>query len=172
MPSNDSYWARMRPERKVPGRRAEGSAATTTPQGGPFRGTAEPFVPAKRRVLLVEDEADNREALIEFLQACGFEVEAVGDADAALDAIHHRRADVVVTDLTPPEDQPCDFIARVRADGGPGLVIIAYSGRHHLQNAALAAGADAFILKPDVDTLERLLTGSEAGTEAQQRPKR
>jgi DNA-binding response OmpR family regulator len=125
-------------------------------------------VPDERRALLVEDDGDTREALAEILRAWGFEVDAAGDADGALELVRRRDPDVIITDLSPLEGEPCDLIRRLRLAGADALIVV-YSGRNEMRERAPEAGADAFILKPDLDGLERLLRGREGGVEAQRR---
>ena len=128
-------------------------------------------MPDERRVLLIEDDEDGREALTQFLQTWGFGVDAVADADGALEVLLHGHPDVIVTDLMLTDGEPGDLIHRMRVLAGESVFIVAYSGWNCHAAAALAAGANAFILKPDVDGLERLLLGPEVGAEAKRRPK-
>jgi DNA-binding response OmpR family regulator len=122
-------------------------------------------VPDARRVLLIEDDRDTREGLSELIRTWGFAVDSIEDADQPLEVLLRRRPDIIIADLSLRVGDPCDFIARVRAEC-PGALIVVYSGRHGLDSAAREAGADAFVLKPDMDTLERLLQVPEGGSKA------
>lgn len=62
---------------------------------------AAPNVPVP--LLLVEDEPDLREALGEYLDACGFAVTSVGTAREAFDAARESRPRILLTDLTLPD---------------------------------------------------------------------
>lgn len=64
--------------------------------------------------------------------------------------------DVIVTDLGLADGEAFDLIRRVKAES-PDVFIVAFSGWHKLEAAACGAGADAFVLKRDLDALERAL---------------
>jgi CheY-like chemotaxis protein len=100
--------------------------------------------------------------MCQLLTAWGFEVDADGDADAALKTLTRRRPDIIVSDLSHLDPEPCGLIRRMRLQVGEEVFIVAYTGRAEKEAAARAAGADAFALKPDVDALERLLTARGA----------
>ena len=54
-------------------------------------------------ILLVEDEPDLREALGEYLDACGFEVIFAGTAKEALEAAEHHQPRLILSDLSLPD---------------------------------------------------------------------
>jgi CheY-like chemotaxis protein len=55
----------------------------------------------------------------------------------------------------------CAVVRAVRsAPGGEDRVILVYSGYHHREQQALDAGCDAFVLKPAVEELEKLVQGT------------
>jgi CheY-like chemotaxis protein len=117
------------------------------------------------RLLVVEDDLDARDALAVLLEAQDYEVDVVATAEDALAAVRVVQPDVAIIDLGLPQVDGCELIARVRGNV-PGAFIIAYSGFHRLQAPAAAAGADAFVLKPDVDGLLRALDGVRAVRDA------
>ena len=110
------------------------------------------------RVLVVDDDPCGLEGLCEWLSGCGFDTHAASDGKHALEIAFTRRPDIIITDLSLPDGDACDVIRRVKATR-IGAVVIAFSGWHHLEAAARDAGADAFVLKPDVEALESLLFG-------------
>jgi CheY-like chemotaxis protein len=59
-------------------------------------------------------------------------------------------------DLALPGGDALEIIRRIKTENDE-ILVIAFSGWHHLEAAARAAGADAFVLKPDLEALERLL---------------
>jgi len=111
---------------------------------------------APRRVLVVDDSPDNLESLCELLRLWGYEVEAAETAQHALECVLSRHPGIVVMDLSLPNGDALDVIRRIKVDAGD-TVIIAFSGWKDLEAAARAAGAGAFVLKPDVESLESLL---------------
>ena len=111
---------------------------------------------AQKRVLVVDDNIENVESLCELVRQKGFEVEAAEDGEHALAAMRARRPDVVIMDLGLPDGDALDVIRRIKAEQ-VGVGIIAFSGLRDAEAGARAAGADAFVVKPDVETLERVL---------------
>ena len=106
------------------------------------------------RVLVVDDDPENLTAMCELLAFWGYEAEGVGDGKAALDAAGRRRPDVAVMDLGLPDGDALHVMQQLKA---LGIFVIAFSGWDKAEAGALAAGADAFVLKPNLDALEQLL---------------
>jgi len=105
------------------------------------------------QVLVVEDDADAREMLKGVLHQAGAEVMAVGSAAEALDTLHHRRADVLISDIGMPDEDGYALIHRVRAlgpeSGGamPAIALTA-NARAEDRSHALAAGFQMHLAKP------------------------
>jgi CheY-like chemotaxis protein len=118
-----------------------------------------------RRALVVDDSADGSEAVCELLRCWGFDVEAANDGKQAREMVLTSEPDIIITDLSLPDGDALEFIAEAKARRGDRMFIIAYSGWHHLQAAARAAGADVFVLKPEVVELERLIIPRTAPSE-------
>lgn len=110
---------------------------------------------ARRRVLVVEDDPSNREALTEILQMWGYDVLPVCSAEEAEHAVRRRRADVALVDVYLPGKSGATLVTKLR-EKFPDMVLIGMSG---LGDAAMArtvkgVGADLFIGKPvDLDEL-------------------
>ena len=109
-----------------------------------------------RRVLVVDDDADNLDSLCELLRVWGYDVEAAQDGKRALALVASWHPLMIVMDLGLPDGDALDVIQRIKTDDDD-IVIIAFSGWKDLEAAARAAGAGAFVLKPDLDSLETLL---------------
>jgi two-component system KDP operon response regulator KdpE len=106
------------------------------------------------RVLVLDDDADNLSALYEVVTDWGYEPVTAADGKAALAmAADGRRLDVAVIDLGLPEGDGLDVIKQLKA---LGIGVVAFSGWNS-EAAAVGAGADAFVLKPDLDGLEGAL---------------
>jgi CheY-like chemotaxis protein len=86
------------------------------------------------RILLVEDHADTRLMYGEFLGP-DYEVLAVGDGVAALEALEGQVPQIIVTDLALPRLDGFELIARVRGDARfasiPIIALSGYSGAEH-----------------------------------------
>lgn len=85
----------------------------------------QPGTPA--RVLLVEDDADSRDALCDLLGALGLDCTAVGSAEEALLLVPAQRFDVLFTDLTLP-GMSGDNLARAVLGQQPDIRVLLVSG--------------------------------------------
>lgn len=111
-------------------------------------------------VLLVDDDAEAREALGELLRLVGARVETAASVSAAMAVLDLRGFDAIVSDLAMPGQDGFELMRQVRAremrDGRPRSYAIALSGLASLQDRdmALSAGFDDHASKPvDAGTL-------------------
>jgi CheY-like chemotaxis protein len=100
------------------------------------------------KVLVVEDDDDNRELLGEFLRFEGYTVEAVGDAERAL-VLASDSFDAVVADVGLPGMDGLTLARELRRRF-PRLAVVAVSGWGDGQDLADACGReiDAVVVKP------------------------
>jgi signal transduction histidine kinase len=109
--------------------------------------------PTQRRILLVEDDVELREALSDALTAEGHAVRAVGDGRQALEMMKAEPPDVVVLDLMMPVMDGWQFRIEQRRD--PDIAetpVVAISASQ--SPTAAAIDADLFLHKPlDVRSL-------------------
>ena len=108
---------------------------------------------ARKRALVVDDNPDIRTSLQAALDVMGYDTEEAEDAAQAWEVASRIRPAVMVMD-----GNALEVIARVKAEEKPPFVVV-FSGWAHLEATARAAGADAFVLKPDFGGLERVLSG-------------
>ena len=103
------------------------------------------------RVLLVEDEIDNRNVLAAALKQCGAELQTAGTAGAALDLLGRWKPDVLICDIALPDLDGCSLLEKVRSvpDGRtiPALALTVL-GRPNEQARITAAGFQIFRQKP------------------------
>ena len=78
-------------------------------------------------LLLVEDEPDLREALEEYLDACGFSVQAVPTAAGALASARGRPPRILLTDLSLPDRRGDSFLEEFHRDF-PDCLLYVHSG--------------------------------------------
>jgi carbon storage regulator CsrA len=118
--------------------------------------TAEPAGPApqarRRKALLVEDNANERELLATFLRRAGVDVDTADDGQDALDYLHGReKPDVVLLDMTMPRCDGPTLLREVRRDPAyRGLKIFAVSD-YQPEDFVLGEGAmgvDRWFSKP------------------------
>jgi signal transduction histidine kinase len=105
------------------------------------------------RVLLVDDQAPEREALSSVLERCHAQVTAVASAAEAMDAIDRSPLDVLVSDLAMPGEDGYALIRKVRARGpreGGGIPAAAITARAGERDRfrAFAEGFQAYLAKP------------------------
>ena len=105
------------------------------------------------RVLIVEDEADTREALSLIIAEAGATVTAVGTAAEALAALAASRPDVLLCDIGLPTEDGYVLIRKLRGlrpeDGGatPAVALTAFAQASD-RARAVAAGFDTHVAKP------------------------
>ncbi|AUX40968.1 sensor histidine kinase [Sorangium cellulosum] len=116
----------------------------------------------RRRILVVDDQWENRAVLSKMLESVGFEVEEATNGSEGLAAASEREVDLIITDLMMPELDGWEMMQRVRQLPDRGdLKIFASSASVFVsdQHKSLAAGADEFLPKPV--QLEELLRRME-----------
>jgi signal transduction histidine kinase/FixJ family two-component response regulator len=104
----------------------------------------------RARIVLADDNADMRDYVARLLRE-RWEVEAVADGAAALDAIRARRPDLVLTDVMMPNLDGFGLLSALRADpatrGTPVIMLSARAGEE-AKVQGLHAGADDYLVKP------------------------
>ena len=106
---------------------------------------------ARRRVLVADDNADLRAYLTRMLSAQDYEVVTVFDGEAALEQLHVKPFDLLVTDVMMPGLDGFALLQTVRGDpelrGLPVILLSARAGEE-ARIEGLAAGADDYLTKP------------------------
>ena len=115
-----------------------------------------------KRILCVDDDEDTCDLLKTMLGMEDFEVVAVPDADEALRLIESERFDLYVLDSEMPGFSGLTLCHRIRAvDARTPIVIFSGHGFESHREAGMLAGANAYLVKPDVTelvpTVKRLL---------------
>lgn len=114
----------------------------------------------QRRILIVDDEAAQRELLGGFVESLGFCAQTASTGEAALEAISQRSPDMVLLDVRLPGISGLEVLPRIREIAGslPVLLITAYADLRQAV-AAVKSGADDYLSKPlDLDELEAVIT--------------
>jgi CheY-like chemotaxis protein len=123
-------------------------------------------VPGKTRkstfVLVVDDDPDVLTALSDALESEGYEVRGARDGIDALDAIHERRPDLIITDLLMPTMTGFELLAALHDDPRlatiPTLIITA--GRS--PEASETPGSVVLPKPLDLDRLMRAISACTA----------
>ncbi|WP_198320870.1 ATP-binding protein [Azohydromonas aeria] len=108
---------------------------------------------ARRRVLVVDDDADAREMLRRVLEECGARVDLAESAQAALQALRAQRYDALVSDIGMPGTDGYELIRQVRrlppeAGGSVPAAALTAFARPQDRERALAAGYALHFAKP------------------------
>jgi CheY-like chemotaxis protein len=120
-----------------------------------------------KKILVVEDNEDNRRILIYRLRKIGtFEILEAVNGQQAVDLVRTEQPDLVFMDLKMPVLDGWEATGRIRQlEGGDRVRIIALTAQAMSgdEEKALAAGCDDYLAKPVVDPnlvrekLERLI---------------
>lgn len=104
------------------------------------------------RVLIVEDEIDNRKVLATALSHCGAEIRCTATAGDAFVVIGDWKPDVIICDISLPDLDGCSFLTQLRSSPGAGAktpaLALTVLGRPGEQARISAAGFDLFRQKP------------------------
>jgi DNA-binding response OmpR family regulator len=100
------------------------------------------------RILVVEDEPAIAEAVSYALSDAGYEVDAVGDGDRALEAARERPYDLMVLDLLLPGTQGMDVCRTLRAESDLPIVMLTARDAEIDRVVGLEVGADDYVTKP------------------------
>jgi CheY-like chemotaxis protein len=120
---------------------------------------------AARKILVVEDDEDQRELMRRALTRQGYDVTAAADGIEAYELALSLRPDLIITDVYMPAADGAHLVRRVRdTEGLAGTPILVTTG-YGTGSAALtlSQGADAYEPKPVdpaalLETVRRLLS--------------
>ncbi len=101
------------------------------------------------RILVVDDEKVIREILADFLTMEGYVVHAVEDGALALEELHQRSYNLVISDLKMPNMSGLELIQKISEESIPVITVI-MTGFGTVETAieAMKKGAYDYILKP------------------------
>lgn len=129
---------------------------------------------AKKKILVVEDNIDNRRILVYRLKRIGdFDITEADNGQDAVSAVERDAPDLIFMDLKMPVMDGWEATRRIRSlEIGRRIPIIALTAQAMAgdEQKALAAGCDDYVAKPIVDPnvvkqkMERLLTQERGGS--------
>jgi len=116
------------------------------------------------KILIVDDDGDLRTLLGLCFLRRGHSIVVAGDGAVGLQCVATHAPDLLVTDVNMPVLDGLKLLRQLRAAGHADLPVIVLTARADQRAAAIAAGADAFLVKPVPlrqlgETAERLLAG-------------
>jgi two-component system response regulator AtoC len=104
---------------------------------------------AKRRVLIIDDEAGVRQSLGLILESEGFEVASAADGDQGLRAARGERFDVVLCDVRMPRRGGLEILEElIKAQPEATVLMMSAFGQTDLALEAVRKGAYDFLAKP------------------------
>ena len=112
-----------------------------------------------KTILIVDDDADLREALTELLQSKGYRVASADDGAKALESLRKSGAPgLILLDLMMPVMDGYEFIAQRNSDPAlAGIPVVVISAGRHPQGSVVP-GADEILYKPfEADHLIRIV---------------
>lgn len=114
----------------------------------------------KKRILLVEDDRDIREAIGDVLQIEGYAVDAVADGQEALDFLRSKPApDVILLDLMMPIKDGFQF--RIEQTADPKIAdipVVIMSADHKVEQKSAQLNVSRFLRKPiEIDALLEIM---------------
>jgi DNA-binding response OmpR family regulator len=102
-----------------------------------------------RTLLVVDDDADLREALVEQLELEGFRVVQAGTAAAGAAAALAEKPDLLILDVDLPDGDGRDLCARLRGEGVAAPVLMLTGATEDADAIrGLDSGADDYVSKP------------------------
>ena len=99
-------------------------------------------------ILVVDDDAEIRALLREYLQKQGYRVTAVADGKALRSTIETSRPDVIVLDLMMPGEDGLSLCRGLRAHSDIPIIMLTARGDETDRIVGLEMGADDYLAKP------------------------
>ena len=104
-----------------------------------------------KRILVVEDQEDNRQILRDLLASAGYEMIEAVNGEEALAAVARQRPDLILMDIQLPIMDGYEATRRIKADPEfksiPIIAVTSYALSGD-EDKARAAGCDAYVTKP------------------------
>jgi two-component system alkaline phosphatase synthesis response regulator PhoP len=117
-------------------------------------------MPTPMRVLIVDGNPEDAQALAEPLRARGFTIDVAPDGEAAVAVLERDHPDVVLLEVTMPGGNGMEILDRIRANphlaSTPVVIVTAKTGDDDVLEG-YKFGADYYLTKPV--TPRRLLRG-------------
>ncbi len=104
-----------------------------------------------KRILVVEDQEDNRQIIRDMLSATDYEITEAENGEEALAAVAKQRPDLILMDIQMPILDGYEATRRIKADPALGAIPIIAITSYALsgdEQKARAAGCDDYVPKP------------------------
>ena len=100
------------------------------------------------RIIIVEDDADLRESIAEYLTISGYQVTGVGSGRAFYRALDEAAYQVAIIDLGLPDQPGMVLVEYLHANTDMGIIILTASDSEASQLQGYQTGADLYLTKP------------------------
>jgi two-component system cell cycle response regulator DivK len=105
----------------------------------------------RKRILVVEDQEDDRQIIRDMLAGTDYEITEAEDGEQALSAVTRERPDLILMEIQLPSMDSYETMRRIRADRAllsiPIIAVSSYAPDEEQQKAR-AAGCNEFLPKP------------------------
>lgn len=102
------------------------------------------------RIALIEDDPDQRESLLTWLELEGYSIWAAESAEAFYKQFSVTPIDIAIIDLGLPGEDGLDVIRHLRENTNIGLIVVSARSRVDDRLQGIALGADHYLVKPIV----------------------
>ena len=106
---------------------------------------------SSQKILVVEDNQDNRELVVKVLKINGYKVIEAVDGEEALEKTKTENPDLILMDLFIPKIDGYEVTRRLKSDSDlkhiPVIALTAHAMKGDME-VALAAGCDGYMPKP------------------------
>jgi CheY-like chemotaxis protein len=118
-----------------------------------------PGGPVPKKLLVVEDNDVQREGLVAFLRASGFEILSASDADEAYGLAERHHPDLILLDMMMRETDGWDFLERRREGKLRDVPVLIVTGIEAASDEwAADLGANGLVKKPiNVDEMVKTI---------------
>ena len=103
---------------------------------------------ADTRVLIVDDDEAVRKTMIEYIQAAGYNSEAVSCAEEALEVLQKNEYQVIITDIILPAMGGLELTKSIRKTKDSDVIVMTGYGDDYSYEEAINVGASDFVVKP------------------------
>jgi DNA-binding response OmpR family regulator len=101
-----------------------------------------------KTILVVDDKANVRQLLQDYLREQGFNVVVAANGREALYSARHSRPDLILLDIMMPEMDGFEFLRRYRHEKNTPVIIITAREEETDAVLGLELGADDYVIKP------------------------
>jgi signal transduction histidine kinase/ActR/RegA family two-component response regulator len=112
----------------------------------------------RRRIVVIEDDAEVRRVIVESLEMAGHSVTAAADGVHGLALVDQVEPELLIVDYAMPMMNGAEVIKAVRARR-PGLPVVLATGYADMAEVGLVLGTKSILTKPfDIDELQRAVS--------------